>query len=72
MSELKIDFSKNTYDAKFITDLIEAEYADFVKQTTAHKDSLPISIDATLHRIQDKLTSMGLAQTAEPQDCRAI
>jgi hypothetical protein len=36
MNELGIDFSANTYDPKFITDLIEAEYAGFVKDFSAN------------------------------------
>jgi hypothetical protein len=36
MEGLGIDFNSNTYDPKFITDLIEAEYAAFADDLVAN------------------------------------
>lgn len=62
MERAGIDFSKNTYDPKFLTDLIEYEYKDLVKEFRKNKDDIAREIDGALGELTHELTSMGLAQ----------
>jgi len=50
------------YDPKFITDLIEAEYADFVAEFKKHMFETSAMIDDELHGLAMGAKSMGLAQ----------
>ena len=63
-----IDFSKNTYDPKFITDLLLAEYDDFVKQFNAHKDEAVKMLTEAPGELDKVAGEVGLAQE-EKKSC---
>lgn len=44
-AEMGVKISGQHYDPKFVTDLITAEYRDFVKQLAAHKAEAGESVD---------------------------
>lgn len=62
-AEMGVAISGQHYDPKFVTDLITAEYRDFVEQLTKHKAEIGESVDGFLGGIAAALTEAGLAQT---------
>lgn len=63
MEDMGLEAYGESYPADFISNLIIAEYKDFIAQLKSHKTEAAAEIDKILGEVGAALTEVGLAQT---------